>query len=27
MVIAPTYGEIGMIDSTDVLKQLKGEQK
>jgi hypothetical protein len=26
-VIAPTYGEIGMIDSTDVLKQLKGEQK
>ena len=26
-VIAPTYGEIGMIDSTAVLKQLKGEQK
>lgn len=26
-VIAPTYEEIGMIDSTTVLKQLKGEQK
>ena len=26
-VIAPTYEEIGMIDSIDVLKRLKGEQK
>ena len=26
-VIAPTYKEIGMIDSIDVLKQLEGEQK
>ena len=26
-VIAPTYEEIGMIDSMDVLKRLEGEQK